>query len=352
MKRLIFRWISIVLVLLSELAQSPAQEPLRAGIDVPEPKLTKKVEIGYPDLIHHWFAGNGPVVADILIDEQGLVTDIEERSYDASVLETFKAAVRQWRFAQTIVDGRAVPVTATLVAVFSLGYHNPYPTDLGTRTSLIGLPPGNVCDFSVTLTHDGQLKEEQYPPITNIKTWDGVSGEAKSTSLKELCGEQTFKQYTLIPEPDTPFSVIESKMQSPEAHTSYRLASSQYSFPLDHSKIEHSKPGLARLYYSTLLTSNGSHLIQLAGIDPDVMPPQFDIDFSHLSESLRQISDRDEIYFFTVFVDDKGGILGVEYSDIKNEAVVATLSKATVIAPGTRNGEPVPTAVIIAIPVK
>lgn len=356
MKRLKCKWIPIILVLIFVLAQLPAQELFRAGINVPEPKLVKKVEIEYPDIIKHWFMGNGPVVLDISINEQGLVTDMEERSYDASGLDAVKAAVKQWRFSPTIVAGNAVPVTATLIAVFSLSY-NPYTIDLGTKASLLKLPPGNWCVFPATLTHDGQFKEEQ--DSRSMAMRDVVSGEVKSMSIKEHCGEQAVKQYTLIPESDAPFSIIESKMQSPEPHTLYSLASSRYAFPLHHSTIAHSKPGLVRLYYSTILPSNGSQLIQLAGVDSEVMPPQFDIDFNHLAGSFKNSHHKDgAIYFFTIFVDEKDSVLGVEYrdeySDTKNEneMVIEALSNATVLAPGTRNGKPVPTAVIVAIPVK
>jgi hypothetical protein len=341
--------ISIILAFALVPAKSPAQEKtFRAGIDVPEPKIVKKVEIDYPDLTKHWFLGNDPVVLDILINERGLVTDIKERSYDASVLETVKATVKQWLFAPTIVDGRAVSVTATLVAVFSLGY-NPYPIDLETKGISLKSPPGNLCVFPVTLTHDGKLKEAQ--DSQSITMQDAVSGEVMS--LKEYCSKQPATNYNVIAESDTPFSIIESKLQSPEPHTIYVLSSSRYSFPMYYPTIEHSKPGVVRLYYSTLLTRNGSQLIQLAGIDPDVKPPKFDIDFSHLSEFLKDSRYKaGAVYFFTVFVDEKGSILGVGYSERKNEAVITALSHATVITPGTRNGMPVPTAVIVAIPVK
>jgi hypothetical protein len=351
MKRAKLGLISIILAFALVPAKSPAQEKtFRAGIDVPEPKIVKKVEIDYPDLTKHWFFGNHPVVLDILINERGLVTDIKERSYDASVLETVNAAVKQWLFTPTIVNGRAVPVTATLVVLFSLGY-TPYPIDLGTSGIYVKSPPGNMCVFPAILTHDGKLKELQDVP--SITMQDAVSGEVKNVSLKEYCSKQPATNYSVIAESDTPFSIIESKLQSPEPHTIYVLASSRYSFPMYYPTIEHSKPGVVRLYYSTLLTRNGSELIQLAGIDPDVKPPKFDIDFSHLSEFLKDSRYKaGAVYFFTVFVDEKGKILGFGYSERKNEAVLTALSHATVITPGTRNGMPVPTAVIVAIPVK
>lgn len=102
-----FKWITIVIAFAFVLAHSPAREPFRAGIDVPEPKLIKKVEIDYPDIVGNSFTGNGPVVLDILVNEQGFVTNVTERMYDAQVLDTAKATVKQWRFSSTYVDGKA-----------------------------------------------------------------------------------------------------------------------------------------------------------------------------------------------------------------------------------------------------
>jgi hypothetical protein len=157
----------------------------------------------------------------------------------------------------------------------------------------------------------------------------------------------------IIPDADVPFSVIEERMKLPTPASFPRLQAPQYRFPW--GSLKYARPGSNRLYYSVLLVSNGSQLVQLAGVDSKIQPPEFDIDFGQLAESL-DVSryPSGAVFFYTVFVDESGGILGIEDHDHrdKTSAIEDALRKAQVIAPGTRNGVPVPTAVVLAIPVK
>jgi TonB family protein len=326
MKRLKFNWSSIVLAFASVLAQSPAQEPLRAGIDVPEPKLIKKVDIHHTeaDMIARKM---GRVVLKLLVDEQGAVADIKDIISFEAFQNTVKTAVKKWRFSQTFVNGKAVPVTATVVFDFSL-FSIPFPIDLGKW--MLCLSPIDACFFPVIMNRAGKLKEEP------------------QEDLYKVCAQPAKK---LIPESDVPFSLLERRMKQQGPQVFYDLWTTRYRFP-NSGSLEYTRPGLKRLYYSTLLTSNGSQLVQLVGVDPDVKSPKFDIDFNRLAESLKDSRHiNGSIHFFTIFVDEAGNILGVE-STTKNEAVVKTLSNATVTASGTRKGKPVPTAVIVAIMVK
>lgn len=339
------------------LGQSPAQEPLRAGIDVPEPNLIKKVAVTYPEDLKIEGLG-GHAVVKMLIDEQGAVADVtlghDNTDFRTLLLKAVESAAKEWRFSPTFVDGKAVPVTATVVILFTLGYPPLYTVDLAAYPvfQYRDMTLGNsvtLCTFSVTMDRDGNLKESSSDDI--MVQWDPDGRNREEISRKEMC--RTHKYFVLFPEPDVPFSRIEEqlKVHGPPV-TFLRLQTPQYRFP--HSRfIENERPGLARLYYSVPIISNGSQLIQLAGVDPDVKPPKFNLDFDRLAESLKDSHYKNgAIHFFTVFVDEAGSILGIEYSDTKNEAVITALSKAHVLTPGMRDGVPVPTAVILAIPVK
>lgn len=94
--------------------------------------------------------------------------------------------------------------------------------------------------------------------------------------------------------------------------------------------------------------------MQLVGIDPKVQPPKFDIGFISLAKSLDTSRyRRGAVFFYTIFVDENGSILGIDDGAVldKPPPIIDTLSKSRVIKPGLRNGIPVPTAVILAIPV-
>jgi hypothetical protein len=319
-----------------------AGEPLRAGVDVPEPTIVKKVEIQYP-----YPAGDGAqVVLNIMIDQQGSVVGVPVGPYDSALVEAAQSSVWKWRFSPTIVMGNEVSISATIVILFST--YRMLPTiDLGAEF-LQYRSVGNratVCTFPVLMDHTGTLKEEPDDPVIAL-------GEGEVLSRKQFCG--TPMLFSLSLESDVPFSRIEETLKMQKSSVRYLLKSPRYCFPFGSDKsLKYARPGLKRLYYSALIVSNGSQFIQLAGTDPDVRPPKFGVDFSRLAQSFPDSKYRKgAVYLFRVFVDESGDILGVESSNTQNEAVVESLIKGTVIAPGTRNGKPIPTAVTVAIPVK
>lgn len=338
------RWVSAFIALFLVLSPIYAEEPLRAGIDVPEPTIIKKVEVNYPVPAPE----RAMVVLSVMIDEQGAVKDITVGQYDSAFVEAAKSSVWKWRFSPTLVNGKAVPVIATVVILFSTGRMLP-TVDLGTDflqiLSLVNR--ATICTFPVVIDHDGNLREE--PDDSEIVEWK--DGNREVISRKQFCVKPMY--FSLSPESAAPFSRIEEKLKMQGSSAPYLLWSPRYYFPDSAwiKGIKYVRLGLERLYYSVLLASNGSQLIQLAGVDADVQPPKFDIDFNRLAELIKDSKyKKGAVYLFRVLVDENGSILGVESGDKNNEAVLEALSKAMVTAPGSRNGKPVPTAVVLAIP--
>ena len=63
----------------------------------------------------------GQVVIDAVIGVDGAVTDARVLRGVPMLDEPALAAVRQWRYTPTVVDGVAVPVIVTVTVTFSLG---------------------------------------------------------------------------------------------------------------------------------------------------------------------------------------------------------------------------------------
>jgi TonB family protein len=93
--------------------------PLRAGRAIPIPIKLVDVKPTYPPLARH-LRTQGTVVLDAGIDETGRVVDVRVLQsiglFDRAAID----AVRRWRYAPAVVNGRAVPVVLTVTVAFVL----------------------------------------------------------------------------------------------------------------------------------------------------------------------------------------------------------------------------------------
>jgi hypothetical protein len=149
-----------------------------------------------------------------------------------------------------------------------------------------------------------------------------------------------------------PFAIIDQTLRSLEVAgiLVFRLESPEYRFrdpryPFVNSFAE------PDLFYSVLVNEQ-SDLIQLVGADPGVTPPKFNVDITRLSELIPVAAGTPRIFFFTMFVDEKGTILAVESQDQETKDAVNALKQVPVLVPGRRENVNVPTAVLVAIPKK
>ena len=101
-------------------AASRAQEPVRqAGTDVPPPKRTKFVSPVYPPAAQA--AGQrGIVILEIVVGVAGQVESVNVVRSVPPFDEAATAAVRQWEYEVTRVDGKPVPVRLTVPITFAL----------------------------------------------------------------------------------------------------------------------------------------------------------------------------------------------------------------------------------------
>jgi hypothetical protein len=318
---------AILLTAICTLFVSLAQEPLRVGIDVKEPRLIKKVDVTYPEaakIARRDFTN----VINVMINERGHIEKAWPLIYEPLTIDATVAAVNQWRFAPSYLNNKAIPVTATLIIVFSLDYVH-----------------GNVVFFEGS---DGA----QYAGVAT-----GLGGPLNTPSIAtmSLKGHLHFVSKNprsaylqLIPDDLIPFALLEQTLDTgwPE-FTSVQLLSSAYRYRN------------RRLYYSVLLARNNSQLIQLVGADPYVQSPKVELDFDKLSKQvprpfypngMKPRASRREIVFYTMFVDEKGTIIDVD--PIGYNENIQLLKNAGVSKPGMRDGVPVPTAVIVAVPVQ
>lgn len=113
----------ILAVLLGALLAAPfvrAQEAVRqAGTDVPPPKRTKFVSPAYPPEAQA--AGQrGIVILEIVVGTAGQVESVNVVRSVPPFDEAATAAVRQWEYEVTKVDGKPVPVRLTVPITFAL----------------------------------------------------------------------------------------------------------------------------------------------------------------------------------------------------------------------------------------
>jgi len=117
---------SMALLMLASAAAAQTQQ-VRVGGVVLEPQKIKHVEPVYPEDAR--LAGTeGSVLVDVTIGTEGLVTDARVVNPQPPFVESALAAVRQWRYAPTLLNGQPVEVLMTVTVRFTLNaVQNPTP---------------------------------------------------------------------------------------------------------------------------------------------------------------------------------------------------------------------------------
>ncbi len=310
-----------------------AQQSPRVGFEVKEPKLLKTVAIEYPEEAKI-LGLQGPVTIKLLINKKGQVEDIDPVFSIPLLLEPTVAAAKHFQFAPTVQNGKPIAVTAIMTVHFVL---RQTPGFLKFQDGS-GMPGGLLVGLS----------QKGLSPIIARIDQDGnyisVRGERSNAN----------QPLRIIPAPHMALSLLEERLKTAQDRFSppHELWSPEFRFPDGNISYFMQRKGLQQLYHSTILVTNGSHLIQLAGNDPDVKPPQLDLDLTKLGEQAFDLTYQGgSAYFCTLFVDKDGSILGLEHQGYPLDPIYKALANAHVIKPGMRHGIPVPTAVLVAIQV-
>ncbi len=95
------------------------QAPIRAGNKVLESKLIQKVDPEYPEPARRARV-SGNVTVLVTVNEAGDVSDAQVVKGHPLLNDAAVAAVKQWKYSQTLLNGKAIPVKATVTVVFAL----------------------------------------------------------------------------------------------------------------------------------------------------------------------------------------------------------------------------------------
>jgi TonB family protein len=96
-----------------------AQQPVRVGGNIAPPERIKYVQPAYPQAAKDAHV-SGIVIAEIVVDETGKVTDATLLRSIHLLDEAVLDAVKQWRYRPTMLNGQAVPVIMTVTVNFAL----------------------------------------------------------------------------------------------------------------------------------------------------------------------------------------------------------------------------------------
>jgi len=93
------------------------REPLRIGGKIMESKLIHKVNPVYPEQAQK-IRLSGNVMLEVTVNEDGFVSDVRVISGHPLLREAAIEAVKQWQYRPTLLNGKAVPIIATITVVF------------------------------------------------------------------------------------------------------------------------------------------------------------------------------------------------------------------------------------------
>jgi TonB family protein len=162
-----FRLLCALGVSVASLAVAGAQEIKQAGTDVPPPKRTKFVAPTYPPEAQA-SGQRGIVILELIVGPSGKVDTVNVVRSVPPFDESALAAVRQWEYEVTRVDGKPVSVRLTVPITFALKLPSVTRSSgvpelrMGAAPALPPQPwsrPESTVEADVTIDADGQVTD-------------------------------------------------------------------------------------------------------------------------------------------------------------------------------------------------
>jgi TonB family protein len=97
----------------------PQRPPIRVGGNVQESKLIHRVEPVYPEVALRARV-QGRVILTITVNEEGFVSDVQVVNGHPLLSDAAIAAVKQWQYSPTLLNGKPVTVIATVTVIFAI----------------------------------------------------------------------------------------------------------------------------------------------------------------------------------------------------------------------------------------
>jgi TonB family protein len=124
---------------LQEPPMALGSQPIRVGGNVQESRLIYKVEPVYPELAKRARV-TGNVILNVTTSKEGSVVDVQVAAGHPLLVDATIAAVRQWRYSPTLLNGVAVPVTFTVTCIFNLRGDNDVLMQMDEYGNVTALP--------------------------------------------------------------------------------------------------------------------------------------------------------------------------------------------------------------------
>ncbi len=95
-----------------------AKRPIPGG-NVLESKLIRRIDPVYPEIAHKARV-SGTVILQVVVDEEGNVSEIKVLQGHPLLIDAAVSAVRKWKYSPTLLNGEPVSVTAAVTVIFKL----------------------------------------------------------------------------------------------------------------------------------------------------------------------------------------------------------------------------------------